>query len=172
MYTRSILVLAVSVAACVASPVHAQLMGSTRPTIAVTAGKTDYDLSGTGTRNVVALRVQLPISHYFRIEPGVTYMNHRVFDGLLARVHVMMPEVQVQGAVQLGRIEPYLGLGAGTAIRSLEGTSVWDMTVSAAGGVRLELGGGWGLGSELRLRAIDPWAGSTADWGVSLLKRL
>jgi hypothetical protein len=172
MCSRSILLLAVTSAALVAMPLHAQRAPATRSAIAVTAGKTDYDLSGTGTRNLLAVRVQLPITQYFRIEAGMTYMNHRVFDSLPVLLHVTMPELQLQAAFPVGRFAPYLGIGAGTAMRSLEGNRLFDLTVSAGGGVQLRLGNGWGVGGELRLRAIDPWTNSTADWGVSLLKRL
>src|SRR5688572_4059447 len=128
MCSRSILLFAVTSAALVAIPLHAQRAPSTRSAIAVTAGKTDYDLSGTGTRNLVAVRVQLPISQYLRVEAGVTYMNHRVLDNLPFLLHVSMPELQLQAAGPVGRFEPYLGIGAGTAIRSLDGNRLFDLT--------------------------------------------
>ena len=64
MCSRSILLFAATSAALVAMPLHAQRAPSTRSAIAVTVGKTDYDLSGTDTRNMIAVRVQLPISPF------------------------------------------------------------------------------------------------------------
>jgi hypothetical protein len=49
--------------------------------------------------------------------------------------------------------------------------STADATLSAAGGARVRLPGGWGLGGELRIRAVEPFIGTTADWGLSLIRR-
>jgi hypothetical protein len=44
--------------------------------------------------------------------------------------------------------------------------SATDLTGSMAGGVRVPLAAGWAIGGELRIRAIDPFHGTTGDWGL------
>jgi hypothetical protein len=64
------------------------------------------------------------------------------------------------------------GLGAGSALVSTEGQRTTELTFSTVVGVRVALGGGWGLGGELRVRAVDPWTATTADFGLSISRRL
>jgi hypothetical protein len=90
-----------------------------------------------------------------------------------AEMHgLWFPEVRVQAEARFGTVRPYLGAGGGPAVESLLGERGTDPTLSAAGGARIDLPGSWGLEGELRIRAIDPWTGTTADWGFSVIRRL
>lgn len=157
------------VLAIVAAPAEAQ--PDRRPSASLTAGLTQFDLSGTGTRSFVAVRAQLPVLRHFIAEPGIGFMSYRLH-GLPGRhrVSVWLPEVQLQAELPLGGVRPYLGAGAGLALQRVSGESVTDATLSVAGGARVGLSAGWSAGGELRIRAIDPFHGTTADWGLSVIR--
>jgi hypothetical protein len=136
-------------------------------------GAMQYDLAGTGTRAFGAARLQVPVLRHFTVEPGVAYMNYRL-QGLrqAPRIHAWFPEVQVQAELPLGGVAPYIGAGGGVAVESMLGERDAVGTASVAGGVRLNIAEGWRAGAELRVRAVDPFHGTTADWGLSLSRRL
>jgi hypothetical protein len=74
----------------------------------------------------------------------------------------------VQGELVLGSFRPFIGGGAGGAL-TLSGTGETAATLHAVGGLRVDLNEDWGLLGELRVRAVHPWTGNTADFmfGVS-----
>jgi hypothetical protein len=161
----------------VAAPAHAQGFGAQddarRPAVAIMGGASQYDLSGTGTRAFGGVRAHIPLRQRLLVEPGVTYMNYRLQGTLRGPVVTMwFPEVQLQAELPVGGVRPYVGLGGGIAVESLLGERGVDPTASMAAGVRIPLPGGWGIGGEMRVRAVDPFAGTTADWGVLLSRRL
>jgi hypothetical protein len=105
--------------------------------------------------------------------PGVIYMDYRDRDLPDApRHHIWFPEAQVQAELTVGPLRPYLGVGAGVALESVEGQRFTEATLSAALGARLPVGARLLLGAELRLRAVDPFTGSTSDLGLSAGWRL
>jgi hypothetical protein len=159
-----------ALAAALAVPVPGPL-GAQAPerTVGVLAGFSHYDLARTGTAPVAALRVGLPVGGPFLVEPGIGYLT---YDGRSrGRVHHLLPEVQLRVARPGRRLTPYLGLGAGVSVEGRPGPAVTELTVSGATGVMVRLGGGVHLVAELRMRAIDPWAGRTVDWGLGLARR-
>jgi hypothetical protein len=165
-----------SICLAAAAPAHAQAFGAQdgrRPAFAIVGGAVQYDLAGTGTRGFGGVRAQVPVMRHFVVEPGVTYMNYRL-QGILQgpRVAMWFPEVQLQAELPLATVRPYLGVGAGIALTSVLDEREVDATASVAGGARVALPGGWGIGGELRVRAVDPFAGTTAEWGVVLSRRL
>jgi hypothetical protein len=137
------------------------------PALAVVAGVSQYDLSGTGTTAFGAVRLELPIGERLVVEPGLTYLPYESQGG--RRTHHLLPEVQLQ--VQTRRtIRPYLGVGVGSSWAVTPGRDFHDLTLSAATGVRVLTRSGWILGGELRVRTIDPWTGTTGDWGLRIAR--
>jgi hypothetical protein len=140
------------------------------PAVAIVAGVSQYDLSGTGTEGFVALRVDLPMSDYIYAEPSFGYMSYRSQGGDLVR-H-LTAEVQLQGSYPFGRWRPYLGGGAGGFFdmrKQRGGAELVRPTVSGAGGVRVELLEDLGARAELRVRGIGKsFGGSAAEWSAGL----
>jgi hypothetical protein len=160
-----------------AAPVQAQLFAGQDdvrpPAVAIIGGAVQYDLSGTGTRGFGGVRAQLPVLRHLLVEPGVIYMNYRIQGNLRGpRVAMWFPEVQLQAELPLATVRPYLGVGAGLAVASLLDEREMEATAAIAGGARVALPGAWGVGGELRVRAVDPFTGTTAEWGVFLSRRL
>ena len=158
------IIAALAVAAATASAASAQ-----ETTLEVVAAASQYDLSGTGTERYVAIRGTAPFISIFRIEAGVGYMNYRSQGN--DRIHIVLPEAQAQLDLLHGSIKPYVGAGVGVALSRAEGETDFDQTLSAAFGARIDIGNGWFSGAELRVRSIDPWVGSTGDWGIRLGRR-
>jgi len=141
-----------------------------RPAVSVSAGAFQYDLSGTGTVPMLATRLELPLARYALVEGGVAAARPgRQFAGPETFV---APEAQLQVQLPLGRFAPYLGAGAGAALRSAGGRTDGDLTVSGAGGVRAWLTDRVGLRGELRVRGIGTgFTGSAAEWTLGVSRR-
>jgi hypothetical protein len=158
----------VSVGALALIPVAGVAQSSGRA-VSVLAGPSQYDLAGTGTTAFVALRIDLPVDRRLVVEPAVTYLAYESQGG--ARTHHVLPEAQLQvtGAGEV--VRPYLGAGLGASWVSRGADDELGLSLSAAGGVRVRTSSSWILRGELRVRAIDPWVGTTADWAVGIGRR-
>jgi hypothetical protein len=137
--------------------------------VSVLAGPSQYDLAGTGTTPFVALRLDLPVHRRLVLEPGFAYLSYESQGG--ARIHHVLPEAQLHVTGVGDAFRPYLGGGIGASWATSAADDEIDLTLSVATGLRVRAGSGWILRGELRVRAIDPWTGTTADWGVGVGKR-
>ena len=146
-----------------AAPVAAQ----TETSVTLVGGAVQYDLSGTGTTPFIAARVEVvPASARFVVaEAGLEFVSYEPQFG--ERRHHWIPEAMVQLQVPAESFRPYLGVGIGYSYASTDSAP----TLAVAGGTRLRLTADWGLRAELRVRSIDPWTGSTADWGFGISRR-
>jgi hypothetical protein len=137
--------------------------------LAVVGGAWQYDLSGTGTSGFGGLRLELPVSRTFLIEPGLTYASYSTqFD---QGVSYLLPEVQAQLQIPGKWIRPFVGGGVGLSYAWASGTSATDLTLSGGVGLRGRLTEMWSARGELRVRAIDPSHGSVAEWTLGLARR-
>jgi hypothetical protein len=141
-----------------------------RPSVSASAGVSQYDLSGTGTAPMGALRADYPLDHVLLVEGGVSVARPDQQFGQTTTF--VVPEVGLQ--LQLPRrLAPYLGIGAGAAIDfrgDASGGTQSDPTVSGAAGLRAWLTDQVGLRGELRVRGIGTgFEGAAAEWtfGVS-----
>jgi hypothetical protein len=139
-----------------------------RPAVSMSGGAFAYDLSGTGTVPMLAVRAELPLTRFTLVEGGLTAARPDQQFG--ARTTFLAPEAQLQLQLPLagGRVAPYLGAGAGAALdfrgRQFGGTQA-DLTASAAGGLRAWLTEQVGLRAEMRVRGIGRgFTGSAAEW--------
>lgn len=134
--------------------------------LSVLAGPTEYDLSGTGWAPFMAVRLQWPLTPGLLVEPGLTHLSYRAqFDD---RIHHVLPEVQLQAQVPGRVLRPYIGAGFGASWELTSGRNFFDPTLSGAAGLRAWVGPRWQLTGELRVRSIDPWTATTADWGLGI----
>lgn len=129
----------------------------------------EYDLSGVGWAHLYSVRVPVTLNRWVVVEPGLTYFDY-LSQGS-QEVWFLVPEIQVQLSPLEGRFRPYLGAGIGAARESFPGRAEWLLSVSAAGGLRVGVTGPWSVVGELRVRALDPWTGSVAEFGVGVLRR-
>lgn len=135
-------------------------------------GASQFDLSGTGTTPFVALRLVFEANRFLLLEPGLGAM--RPDEQLGRQVTYLLREAQVQLQVPGKVVRPYLGVGGG-AIMAIDddGNSDTELTLSAAGGLRIRLGSGPALVTELRVRGIgSEFTGSSAEWTAGLTWRL
>ena len=149
-----------------AAPLRAQ---QPSPAVALVAGAFQYDLSGVGTAPFAGLRLELPRSRAIVLEPGLTVARYAP-QGSATDVWLLIPEVQLQLVRPGGRVRPFVGVGAGSSVAFGSGRTESDLTLSAGAGVRLRLSAAWAGRAELRLRAIDPWTGSAAEWTLGLAR--
>ena len=137
--------------------------------VGVAGGVSQYDLSGTGTEPFGAVRYGFTPARASAVvlEGNLQYFRYRQQFG--ERRHHIFSEVMVQLQLPRGAFRPYLGAGAGFSFANGSGDQA-DFTVAGAGGIRLVTQSRWIFGAELRVRAVDPWVGTTADWGLSIAR--
>lgn len=137
--------------------------------LTVTAGPSQYDLSGTGTAPFAAIRAMLPFHAALSVEPSLGWMSYDTQSD--ARSTLWFPEAQLVAHPWTGLVRPYVGAGAGLGFVSGPGDDEIETTLSVALGALFDLNDTWGVRGELRMRAIDPWVGTTADWGLGVTRR-
>lgn len=144
--------------------------------ISVLAARVDFDLSGTGQTNGVAVRATRSFTPHVVLElrslfarPCQQFQDCRE----MGPATLFAPEAQLQYHWALGRIEPYVGAGLGTsALHSSLGTD-WEPTMSFAVGSGVRLTDQLGLTGEARLRGHEwRFVGSTAEISAGVVWRL
>jgi hypothetical protein len=151
----------VAAVSCTAVPVAAQSVSALESSVLV--GPSSYDLSGTGTTFAVAGQVAYSPVRALYVEGGITYFEYTTQGN--RRDRFAFPEISIQGAIPLGPVSPYVGVGGGFTIAHVL------LTLHAVGGVRVRAGSRWGMRGELRVRAVDPWGASTADFMFGASRR-
>ena len=139
------------------------------PAVSLLAGPAPYDAVESGTGTSVALRFEFPTSRTLLIEPGISWFRYRPAGG--DRISYLLPELSVQLQAPLPAVRPYVGGGIGFS-EFLDGRGKSFLTLHAAVGVRVAVGGGFGLRAEARGRTIDPFKLKAVDLGVGLSYRL
>ena len=134
----------------------------------VAGGWLQYDLSGVGDTFFGAVRIEMPLSSIVLLEPGITFSRYDAQLG--SKVSLLFPEMQIQLQGR-GVASPYIGMGAGPAFAFRSGWSDIQLSLSAALGLRVRIKQQWRVGGELRIRAIDPFAGTTVEWGLGVSRR-
>lgn len=132
-------------------------------------GPSPYDMSGVGTGFAANLGATTRIGRgAFLVEPGLGYFTYRTRFG--GRSQWLFPEIDFAAEASLGSLRPYLGAGFGAGFETRAGPNQVDLTLHAAAGLRLALGGSWGMRTELRLRSVDPFHGNTSDIGIGITR--
>jgi len=142
--------------------------GARQGGISILAGPTSYDLVGTGNGFNAALRLDGEVLRFLVLETGASYFRYRPGPSTISYV---MPEIGVQLQVPKGAVRPYLGGGLGGAAE-LKGPSRLLLTLHAAAGLRARISEGWGVRGDVRLRSVDPFSGSTLDFGFGIIRRV
>ena len=131
--------------------------------VTVAAGAIDFDLSGTGTTWVGAVRATRALGDRVAVEFGASVAKpDQDFGGST----LIAPEVHLQGHWRFGRVRPFAGGGLGFAhVRANLASNETDFTWSAAGGARVDLTPRVAMLAEMRVRGFEvDVTGSTAEW--------
>jgi hypothetical protein len=162
------------VAMTVPTAVSAQSSLPPRPAVSIGAGVSQFDLAGTGTAPMGAVRADFPLGRLFMLEGGVGFARPEQQFG--ARTSFVVPEIQLQVQLPMGPVMPYLGAGGGIAMDfrpDQAGGLESDITLSAAAGLRWWVTPRLGTRAELRLRGVgNRFTGSAAEWTAGLTWRL
>jgi len=154
-----------------AAPSSAVAQGGRSPSeTSLILGPSPYDLSGTGTGFAVNIGITVPMLRQILIlEPSLGIFTYS--SQLGNRTHWLFPELGLQAQAHLGGVRPYLGGGIGAGTEGLSGPARWQVTLHGVTGMRVPLGGRWGIRGEMRLRSIDPFHGNTVDFGIGVTHR-
>lgn len=137
--------------------------------VVVGAGVSGYDLSGTGTTWVASARYEAPVGGPLALDIGATVLRYEPQGG--GHLTYLIPEVGLHASAPLGPVTVSLGAGGGIA-QSVEGPDDREATLFGTVGVEVPLGAGWSLRPEARLRAIDPWTGTTGDLTLGVARKI
>ena len=132
-------------------------------------GASSYDLSGTGTAPVIGIEIDVRLTSFLVVEPGLRFFRHNT----RANRHdsYLFPEITIQLQVPTNLLSPYLGAGAGMSA-ILEGRNRTDLTLHVAVGVHVQLASKWSVRPEARLRSVNPWGGNTFDLTLGISRSL
>ena len=132
--------------------------------ISVSAGAATYDLSGVGTSGIAAVRGELPLAPALDFQFGTGFFWYgSQFDNQIA---MLLHEAGVLARVPVG-IPLLLGAGVGHTL-GVKGNQEDDPTLYVAAGLELEDRAGWAVRPELRVRMVDPWVGTIADFTIGV----
>lgn len=139
--------------------------------LTLSGGPASWDLSGTGTGSTVAVRWDRQLADPtglgpVSLEAGLGWFQ----DGQVGQgaVDLLLPET----GLRIELAGPFaLGLGAGWAI-GLEDRSGDDLTLWAALGADVAVARDWSLRPEVRVRSVDPWVGTIADFALGVRRAL
>jgi hypothetical protein len=124
--------------------------------VSLTAGFTEYDLSGVNTGGIYAARIAAPVHPNLLVEGGISYVATEQQFGDAA---LFIPELQAQLQGSWGRFSPYLGLGAGLAVERPDEDSGFDgetdFSPSVALGLRIAVNPKVGFRLDGRLHGIE-----------------
>jgi len=125
-------------------------------------GYMDYDLSGTGSTVPIAIRGTKALTSNLSLEFGGTFATPELQFG---SSRLLMPEARLTYSWGTGRFRPFVSGGGGFAWQraDLVGNR-WRSTLTAGGGVRMQLNDRLYAVGELRLRGLSDFAASTAEW--------
>jgi len=164
--------------ACLAFAAAAGLHAQNGPTLSLSGGPSEYDLSGTGVSGVVSGRLDVHLSRFLVIEPGLTVFHYTpqqpIFSsgGGTVTSTLLMPEVSIQAQLPLRVFRPFLGVGVGRASETGYG-STSAFTLHAVGGTRIQFRDSpWGVRAEVRVRTVDLWGSVMADYTAGLSYQL
>jgi hypothetical protein len=161
-----LLSLATAVAAHAQEPIH-------RTAVSLSYGVSQFDLSGTGDARMIALRVERMFSRRGILEGGVVVARPGQQFG--DTTTLVIPEVQAQFQLAIGRVAPYLGAGMGWAFDFRDeddGGTQNEVTMSVAAGIRGWFTERFGARAELRVRGFGSrFTGSAAEWTGGLALR-
>jgi hypothetical protein len=135
--------------------------------LGLAVGASSYDLNGTGVAPTISARLDI-VNRRLVLQASFSYLNYQ--PPAIKRTHVLFTETQVQ--LQIGNaVRPFIGVGAGSAA-DIGRNLGQDFVLSASTGARLRVQRGWNGLLEVRLRSVQPFTGSTADWLMGVSKEL
>jgi hypothetical protein len=125
-------------------------------------GYMDYDLSGTGSTVPIVVRGTKALTGNLSLEFGGTFATPQQQFGASS---FLAPEVRLTYSWGKGRFRPFVSGGGGFAVvRSDVVDTRWRESLTAGGGARVRLGDRVFAVGEMRLRGLNNFAASTAEW--------
>ena len=132
------------------------------------AGLVRYDLDRSGTGFGAKADLSFRPTSGLIIEPGLGFLTYRNQFG--QRNNWLFPELSALVEVRVGAMRPFLGGGGGASVAERVGPDRYEATLHGMAGVRFRLGRSWGGRVEVRVRAVPPWRGHTADFELGVVR--
>ena len=175
-------VLSLVAAILISSASPAQAQDSSWGDLAVSTGRLDFDLNGTGHTYGVAVRAKRHFSPHLALEVGGVLARYCGYKSVSSdeclpsrqegTTSLFMPEALLQYRWSMGRVSPYVGGGVGLSRRGGPSLSRWDPTFSAAVGSAVYLTDRLGITGEFRLRGHGTrFTGTTSEISTGVVWR-
>ena len=142
--------------------------GQRTAALTVGGGLAPYDLSGVGTSWVAGAELSAPVGDLLLAEVGSRIFRYE------SQAEEFVTHLFPAAGLYLdagGRdFRVYSGGGVGASVLT-EGRGDAELTLHAAAGFRIRIRPRWLVRPEIRVRSIDPWAGTTAEFTVGMTYR-
>ncbi|HKJ00981.1 MAG TPA: hypothetical protein VJ997_00965, partial [Longimicrobiales bacterium] len=142
--------------------------GAGHTTLSASVGISSYDLSGVGQRAVASARAERLVLARTTVQVGVGFIRYENQSG--EPEAMLLPEAGILVA-PFEALPWFVGLGAGRTVVVTGGRND-DVTLFGATGLDVRVGGGWSIRPEVRVRTVDPWVGTLADFAVGVAWRI
>lgn len=135
--------------------------------ISVAAGAASYDLAGVGTSGVGAVRFEWPLASRLGGQVGTSFFWYGTQG--VDQVAMLLPEVGVLARPSMS-IPLLVGLGVGHSA-TVKGTASDEVSLYGALAFDIEDRAGWAVRPEMRVRVLDPWVGTIAEFTLGVRRR-
>jgi hypothetical protein len=136
--------------------------------LTVSVGPSEYDLSGTGWSGIAGVHYEALLRPWLGVEAGSGFFFYETQGD--RDVTMLLPEVGLR-FMTTTRVPLHLALGVGHTL-SVQGGQPNEPVLYGAAGLSINLGNGWQLRPEMRLRIVDPWVGGIAGYTLGASKAL
>ena len=150
--------LGLALAAC---PLRAQELG-------VSAGYASYDLVGVGNTWTASLAFGHALRGPWAVSAGASVLRYG--SGADERT-LVMPETGVSASVPVRSLALVVSAGGGLSV-AVRGRGETQGTIFTGMALDIPTGGPLSLRPAARIRWVDPWAGTVADFAVGVVYRL
>lgn len=140
--------------------------GGASQEVTLSAGPGSYDLSGTGTGWVASARYGHSLSGWISLEAGMSILGVPDSGGDDAAM-LLQPEAGVTVGLPVGGSALLFTVGGGYAAE-LESVAHGEPTLFVAGGLDVPVTGRLGVRPSVRVRMVDPWVGTVAEFNLGL----
>jgi hypothetical protein len=140
---------------------------SAQTRVGVAAGLASYDLAGTGTSGVLAIRAGWYRPAPLCIDVGTSFFWYETQGD--ESVAMLLPETGL--SLELRPLPFWIGAGAGYSI-GVNGDPDNDLTLYGAAGLDFPFAGSWAVRPEVRIRSVDPWIGAIAEFTIGIARAI
>ena len=135
--------------------------------LGVKAGYASYDLVGVGSTWTASVAFGHPVGGPLALDAGASVLRYGLGDSTRTLV---IPEIGVTASLPLRQLALLISAGGGISLAA-QGPGETEGTFYTGLALDIPTGGALSLRPAGRIRWVDPWAGTVADFSVGVVYR-